>query len=244
MIRALALLGALLALSGLVATLLLPTAFAAACTILYQDAGVTLAGCGTGQYAVVVAPGSTVVVQTQTPTPTNTPTNTATATPTSTFTPTPRPTDTPTNTSTPTMTPTATSTPTITPTWTAIPFPLAPGEGINILCTFQVWVTPTINGVEVRCPTSGPLSGSATVFQMANASATDASVTMTYQDVYSTPVASPIMATVPAGGSTTIHVRDVAAVPSPFLGSVRLDSDVPIAATVVGYDTPLARGTP
>ncbi len=83
-------------------------------------------------------------------------------------------------------------------------------------------------------PTPG--TGAATVYEVVNPNAQPITVyhviTNTAAFLYA------FTSTIPSSSTLTVRLKDIAAVPSPFDGSMTLTSTMPFTASVVGYDYP------
>jgi hypothetical protein len=79
-----------------------------------------------------------------------------------------------------------------------------------------------------------PPAGGMTVYRVTNGNAEAIDVLHTISDQFG--FRHSFWTLVPAGGDVTIHLRDVAQVPSPFQGSVELTATQPFIAEVLGFD--------
>jgi hypothetical protein len=93
--------------------------------------------------------------------------------------------------------------------------------------------TPAFGGV-LAAPT--PSAGAMTIYSVTNPNATDLLVEHVFTNTAG--FYHSFTSTVLAGRTAEYHVRDVAAIPSPFEGSLTLNADQPFTAEVVGYDYP------
>ncbi len=97
-----------------------------------------------------------------------------------------------------------------------------------ILLMLLAWSVPPVLAAPSLATTQ------TTVYRISHSNSTTLVVTHTFHDTTAT--VWTFGDTIPAYGSRDFHVRDMPAIPSPWVGWVTLDSDQPFTAILVGYD--------
>lgn len=116
-----------------------------------------------------------------------------------------------------------------------VPVPPGPGETPTVLPTATESPTPIITPT-VIAGIGTPQAGAMSVYQVGNLAGETITITHRFADANG--FLWLMTTTIPSGEVRVYRLRDLPAIPSPWQGSLTLDSTAPFTASVTGYDYP------